>query len=132
MLLASCKQCNQFTFIDCPNSGPDAGRAPCADPLCGHRNPDAAFDTGQPGCNCCTDPAHNYPGAHAVAANACPGGHDPCGQDCAFAQNEEAQGRERTCPGHCGVGIPGCTVCRPLLLTIVPASGVTMRPVSGG
>lgn len=90
-------------------------------------------------CGCCPLDHH-----HGQAANACPGGHDaePCphpdpkacgvhlsgpgnGADC-----DPAGHGDGSCPahadgcqgGHCGKGVNGCTVCRPLILSLPPAS----------
>lgn len=59
------------------------------------------FGTDPPGCHCCPED-HN----HDEAANACPGDHK----------------------GDCGLGVDGCTVCRPLTITFLggaPASAGT-------
>jgi len=87
----TCKQCGANTLI----TGGD---------------PDAALS-----CTCCQQKHH-----HGVAANACPGAgfnhldavcsHPDGGQAC-NAVTELGQ----DCPGgHCGTGVDGCTVCRPV------------------
>lgn len=67
-------------------------------------------------CGCCTIDHH-----HGEAAAACPGndgiGHpgEPCPQpNPASCTRVTPAGKD--CPGgHCGVGVAGCTVCRPLI-----------------
>jgi hypothetical protein len=72
-------------------------------------------------CGCCTQKHH-----HGRAAEACPGnggtGHpgercphpDPSGCTALTPVGEDCPG------GHCGVGVTGCTVCRPVARYLVP------------
>jgi hypothetical protein len=87
------------------------------------RDPDAALK-----CGCCTLDHH-----HGQAANACTDTHlpvdqrhggapcphpSPAGADC-----ERLTEAGQPCPGaHCGPGVPGCTVCRPIVITPLPGS----------
>ena len=105
----------------------------------------------KPGAGCC-----ELPHSHDQAANACPGAgrHEgvpcPAGDVCRFwdghkahiaglnpdnpvhmqvkAEAEALHGvAEGTCPGgHCGKGVPGCTVCRPITITAM-AGTVSVR-----
>lgn len=70
-------------------------------------------------CGCCTQEHH-----HGLAAEACPGnnavGHPgaPCTNNprtCAVISLPESRQGEPCPGGHCGTGIPDCTVCRPLI-----------------
>lgn len=77
-------------------------------------------------CSCCPQDHH-----HGQAASACPGivsgeGHPdaacphPDPTACTVASPEGVM-----CPGgHCGVGVDGCTVCRPITITVM--GGVTV------
>lgn len=85
--LVKCNQCDANATLTGPMKDPD----------------------GAVVCGCCPED-HD----HAAAANACPGGHD--GQPCplpagACSAGEACQG------GHCGLGVAGCTVCRPVTIT---------------
>jgi hypothetical protein len=80
------------------------------------RDPDSALIC-PPGSGCCQEDHH-----HGHAANACPGQHDgaacPARATCGVFEGDGCAG------GHCAKGVPGCTVCRPLTLTILaPAAG---------
>jgi hypothetical protein len=88
-------------------------------PRCGARatigqgnDPDSAVT-----CGCCPQPHH-----HGQAANACPRGHE--GQPCPVPDGGRgcpATPPGQPCPGgHCGLGVPGCTVCRPLVIVALP------------
>jgi hypothetical protein len=82
-------------------------------------NPGAALT-----CGCCTLD-HN----HDAAANACPGaGVNHEGAPCPAPQTCIAlTPPDEDCPGgHCGLGVEGCTVCRPVTITImsVPVEAV--------
>ena len=110
---------------ECPHSDIDANLA-CA--------PDAG---------CCSED-HD----HAAMANACPGGHEneACPEEpgrCRVWRDSTADARHPLyrgahpllgpdhaadddippCPGgHCHASIPSCTVCRPLIITMLPGS----------
>ena len=102
MLRVECKQCGASAYTD---NGAD---------------PDAAL-----ACPCCV-----LPHDHAAAANACPGaGAQHAGVPC--PEVESGAGCTiltplgEACPGgHCGLGVPGCTVCRPVNITLygIPVS----------
>lgn len=94
-----CKQCGANTLI--PGGDPDV----------------------QLSCKCCPLDHH-----HGLAAGACPGsGVNHAGADC----THPAGGRVCNvvtpegdpCPGgHCGLGVDGCTVCRPVTIEFVGAN----------
>lgn len=98
MIHIQCKQCGKWSVF-----GPEAGA-----------DPDAALQ-----CGCC--PLNHH---HGQAANACPGaGINHTGADC--PENEPENCTVLTpvgvdCPGgHCGLGVSGCTVCRPITITLL-------------
>ena len=100
MLVVQCATCSKVGFAQ------------------NHQDPDGALE-----CPCCTEP-HD----HAANANSCSGGHDgaecPTGADCLVVT---AAGED--CPGgHCAKGVDGCTVCRPIVITIPPGSGPVLSP----
>jgi len=106
--------------IECPGCHTSAYSENNADP-------DAAL-VCPPGSGCCQEDHH-----HGQAASACPGGHGACPSPDSCPVWEGMQphlpdGRQRDlsagpCPGgHCGAGVPGCTVCRPLRITVMPGS----------
>jgi hypothetical protein len=109
---------------------------------CSHAGIDAAIT-----CN----PASTNPGCchqdhdHAAAANACSGAHDdePCPEpgSCRTWQGATADAHHPLfepgthplfsgatvpdCPGaHCAKGVRNCTVCRPLIITVMRGSTV--------
>jgi hypothetical protein len=125
MLLVECQGCHTQAFLD-----PDADPAVLADP-------DAAI-TCPPGSGCCSADHH-----HGNAASACPGGHKACPSPDACPvwlgmqpHLENSSIRDTSagkCPGgHCGLGVDGCTVCRPLKITLIPGSVRMQRPLIGG
>lgn len=95
------------------------------------------------------DPASTHPNCchiehdHAAAANSCPEDHsaDPCPHPAggckvwhgATADTRHPQYRGSppgNCPGgHHGKGVRGCTVCRPLILTMPGAAPTVITPV---
>lgn len=122
MLHIQCLTCGTAAFADCscpdgwepmihghitPEVAAMAAQAGMTVEPCAFANPDAMV-TCPAGGPCCQQD-HD----HAAAANACPGGHD------------------------CGLGVDGCTVCRPLTITVVPGSTqvqpvAALRAVLGG
>lgn len=144
MLQVTCKQCSSTVYVDCtclPGTKPAGGH----NPLC------AMTDLGSnlqchPDGDCCQEDH-----SHDQAANACPGiaagGHpgEPCpapnpdrclvysggysaARDLAPEQRVRRTG---TCPGgHCGFGVKGCTICRPITITLLPGS-VNLSPALG-
>jgi hypothetical protein len=98
-------------------------------------DPDAAL-TCLPGSDCCPKDHH-----HGENASACPGGHGPCpapdrcpvwaGLQPHVPGSPVRDTSAGPCPGgHCGPGVPGCTVCRPLTITVMPGS-VQARKAGG-
>jgi hypothetical protein len=99
-------------------------------------DPDAAL-VCPPGAACCQQDHH-----HGQAATACPGGHgacptpDSCPVWLGMQPHLENSARRDTsagpCPGgHCGLGVAGCTVCRPITITAIPGS-VRLQHAIGG
>lgn len=98
MLHIQCNQCGKWSVF-----GAEAGA-----------DPDAALE-----CACCTKPHH-----HGRAANACPGaGGSHAGAPCPAPDTCIAvTPLGEDCPGeHCGLGVDGCTVCRPITITLLAA-----------
>lgn len=91
-------------------------------PLESGRDPDASV-----ACGCCPQ-AHD----HAAAANACPRGHE--GQPCPHPEGKcTAVPAGQACPGgHCGLGVAGCTVCRPVTVIALGDSARLALAVWGG
>jgi hypothetical protein len=92
-----------------------------------HADPDAQL-TCPPDSDCCQENHH-----HGQAASACKGAHGACPtpDQCLVwlgmqPHLEDSNQRDRAagpCPGgHCGPGVPDCTVCRPLRITVLPGS----------
>jgi hypothetical protein len=70
-----------------------------------------------PGSGCCAEDH-----SHDAAANACPGaGSGHAGAACPAPDSCIAvTPAGQACPGgHCAKGVPGCTVCRPITITVV-------------
>lgn len=102
MYRVTCKQCSASTLIT--DGDPDV----------------------QLSCRCCPQDHH-----HGYAANACPGinaNHEgvPCthpdgGQACNVLTELGDD-----CPGgHCGLGVDGCTVCRPVNIEFISGGAVS-------
>ena len=143
--MVTCPGCSTQAFLECscPAGFIDAVGAHHGD--CTHANIDAALIC-PPGSDCC--PIDHD---HGAAANACPGQHDdaPCPEpagECAtwngaiadafhpqFDGNHPLFRLEKdepppSCPGgHCHKDVTGCTVCRPLVITVLP--GTQIAPV---
>lgn len=109
--------------------------------------------------NVTCDPASTHPDCcheqhdHAAAANACPGGHEdaPCPEPagrCRVWKGAIADALHPLfsgghplfsgtapppCPGgHCHKQVSGCTVCRPLVITMMPGSAeITLAGQAG-
>lgn len=120
-VLLQCPGCNATRQTLCvPGCSPDRHGEGCL-----NADFDAALDC-LPGRGCCGQDHH-----HGQAANACPGEHDgavcphPAGACGIWAsaqalQPAAAQAADAGCPGgHCGKGVPGCTVCRPITITVL-------------
>lgn len=102
MLLIECKGCGTRAFGECTT--PPGGT--CDHDPCPHLTPDTHFDLVTNGaCKCCPED-HD----HRASAECSP---------------------ETDHPGTpCALGVPGCSVCRPLTISALPGS-VTLRPVAG-
>lgn len=140
--MVTCPGCSTQAFLECacPAGFVDAVGAHHGD--CTHANIDANVIC-PPGADCCQE-SHD----HAAAANACPGGHDdePCPDEphkCAVWKGAIAEAYHPDfvpgshplfsgtdippCPGgHCHKDIKACTVCRPLVITVLPGTQITM------
>lgn len=144
--MVTCPGCSTQAFLECtcPDGFIEAVGAHHGD--CTHSDIDASL-TCPPGSDCCPL-GHD----HAAAANSCPGGHEdvPCPEDAgrcrvwagAIADAHHPQfvpgshplfsgEKIPDCPGgHCHKDIPDCTVCRPLIVTVMPGS-IVVTPVGG-
>jgi hypothetical protein len=159
MLMVSCDGCRTAAFVDCTcPEGHDrvaSGHLPAVViggvtvPACPLLDLGAAVKC-QDGTGCCTEDH-----SHDAAANSCPdigldhgqrhdGAPCPVPGNCTLWRNVNADHHRAlreagqpvpSCPGgHCGPGVPGCTVCRPVTITVIPGS-VTAAPafaVNGG
>jgi hypothetical protein len=146
--MVTCQGCGTQTFLECSCPPGHAANVGQHHPECSHYSLDASI-TCPPGSGCCAED-HD----HAAAADACPGGHDePCPEPgtCrvwqaatadarhpAYAGGHPLLGAEHQagdpvpdCPGgHCHKDVKGCTVCRPLTITVLPGSAA-IQPVAG-
>lgn len=115
--------------IECPGCGTSAYTENQADPDTGLTCP--------PDSACCQDGHH-----HGNAAASCPGGHGACpspdacpvwlGMQPHLPGSRIRDTSAGPCPGgHCGLGVDGCAVCRPLKIELLPGS-VAMQHVTGG
>lgn len=132
-------------FLECTCPPGHAANTGQHHPECSHRNIDA-----QVSCSCCPED-HD----HGAAANACPGNHEStaCPEPpggCRVWKGAVADahhplyegghpllpGHQRGepvphCPGgHCHKDIPDCGVCRPLVVTVMPGTQITMAGAS--
>jgi hypothetical protein len=148
MLHIQCPACRTQAFADCtcpPGWDPavrghvsqavadKASQAGFPAAACPFSSLDAQV-TCPPGSGCC-QVRHD----HGAAASACPGGHGDCPEPdtCAVWAGASANLRHPLvgqdpgpCPGgHCHKDIPGCTVCRPLVITVIPGS-TQVQPVA--
>ena len=137
MLILTCDGCAAVGYADCTcPEGYDPHTA-------GHLPGCAMGNLGaqvvcKPAAGCCQD-GHD----HDAAANACPGGHPegscPAPSSCKLWANvrshhedPDGAGLPASCPGgHCGAGVPGCTVCRPITVMVPPGHvGALKRAVA--
>jgi hypothetical protein len=141
--MVTCPGCSTQAFLECscPAGFIDAVGAHHGD--CTHSDIDANLIC-PPGSECCSL-SHD----HAAAANSCPGTHGdaPCPEppgECATWKGAIADafhpeftpgshplfsGKDiPACPGgHCHKDVKDCTVCRPLVITVLP--GTQIAPV---
>jgi hypothetical protein len=134
-----CPGCQSQVFLECSCPPGHAANVGQHHPECSHANLDANL-VCPPGSGCCSED-HD----HAAAANACPGGHDdaPCPEpgkcrvwrggvpDVLHPQFDPATGVPPCPGGHHHKDVPGCTVCRPLIITMLPGSA-QITPVGTG
>lgn len=135
MLRIECLGCHTSGYADC--GCPEVGHNPMA--TMAHHPVCAMADLGAvvvcpPGSDCCDGSEH--PGlSHDQQAMACTQGHTgSCAEapgDCKVWHNATADYRHPLyegeppgdCPGgHCGVGVDGCTVCRPVHIEVMPGT----------
>lgn len=140
MLRLQCQGCGTSAYVDCecPEGHPKE--------VVGHHNKCPLDNLGNavvcpPDSGCCQ--VDHGGGGHDEAANACPGGHRDCptpmacpvweGQRARVGPDDEtpdhlAHLNSDSCPGgHCHKDIDGCTVCRPILIEIMPGHGPTLQ-----
>lgn len=117
-------------FVECTCPPGHAANVGQHHPECSHANLDAQIQ-----CSCCPED-HD----HGAAANACPGNHenDACPEprtcriwrggapDVVHPQFDPATGVPPCPGGHCHKDVPGCTVCRPLIVTVLPGTQIVM------
>jgi|GEM_PF-1519290 len=155
MLQVQCPGCLTQVFLECTCPPDYLAAAAAHQPGCTHADIDAMVRCPDPAATGCCAIAHD----HAAAAGSCPGiaaGHPgaPCpepgtcrvwrgavadalhpasdGTHPLFTQATGAvkDGVLPPCPGgHCHKDTEGCTVCRPLIITVMP--GTELVPVPG-
>ena len=140
MLLVQCNHsCNALAFADCVC--PALGHNPA---VTGQHHPDCDFtDLGDTikDCSCC--PGDTHPGlTHDQNAMACPGINnqhtgvpcpvpDNCPTWISGTSNVAGSTTAGPCPGgHCALNVPGCQVCRPVVITLMPGS-TNLIPAGG-
>ncbi len=119
-----CPGCGSSAYVDCTCPPGAAATMGAHGPQCAMADLDAHLNC-RPGSSCCLLDHH-----HGQAANACPGGHGECavGDSC-----EVMTPAGEPCPGgHCGLGQPGCTVCRPMIIAGMPGSSQIQLAAAGG
>jgi hypothetical protein len=143
--MVSCQGCGTQAFLECTCPPGHVALIGAHDAGCPHYNLDANLAC-PPGSGCC-QVDHD----HGTAANACPGNHGdvPCPEEpgtCRVWRGAIADAfhplfepgshplfsgeKIPDCPGgHCHKDIPGCGVCRPLVITVLPGTSIT--PVAG-
>jgi hypothetical protein len=118
-LLLSCDNCKATSVVSCSGCPPEGHLGPPEGHLdiCPFKDLGAALSC-RPGSGCCPED-HSHDGA----ANACPGagtGHPGAACPAAAADCIAVTPRGEPCPGgHCARGVPGCTVCRPITVTVL-------------
>jgi len=140
-----CPGCLTQVFLECTCPPGYVNAAGAHQPGCSHADPDAMVRC-PPGAAQCCQVDHD----HAAAANACPGGHGACPEPetCRLWKGAIAdafhpqftgghplfEGTEPPpCPGgHCHKDIDGCTVCRPLIITMLPGGTTVALAGTGG
>lgn len=146
MLQVLCPGCTTQVFLECTCPPGYVAVAGEHHATCSHRDIDANV-TCPPDSDCC-QADHD----HAAAANACPGGHEdaacPEPKKCKVWAGAIADARHPLfepgshplfsgaaipdCPGgHCHKDIPGCTVCRPLHVVMLPGTQIVMAGAGG-
>ena len=142
MFQVTCKGCSATAYVDCtcpPETKPAGGHHPLCpltdlgsnvlcDPDSGCCQAEHSHDLNAMSCPGIT--AGGHPGAPCPAAGRClvhSGGHSA-----ARDLGPEVQVRRSgKCPGgHCGFGVEGCTICRPVTITLLPGS-VNLTPAPG-
>lgn len=151
--MLQCDGCGSQAFIECTCPPGHTANVGQHHPECSHADIGANLD-----CGCCDGSAHPGL-SHDAAAIACPGGHvqdsgedAPCPvpDDCGVWKGATAEARHPhyrgahpllgdahqpgdpvpACPGgHCHKDVPGCTVCRPITITLLP--GTQIQTVAG-
>lgn len=132
--MVTCPGCSTQAFLECscPAGFVDAVGAHHGD--CTHSNIDVNLIC-PPGSDCC-----QIDHDHGAAANACPRDHegaacpdeDTCRiwragvPDVLHPQFDPATGVPPCPGGHCHKDVKGCTVCRPLVITVLPGTQITM------
>ena len=122
MLHVECQGCHTSAYVDCtcPQGHTDTTGA--------HRDACPMTDLGAtvvcpPGTNCCKE-AHS----HDQNANSCPAlasGELHPEAPCPVPAHADFSPDHVDCTGgHCGFGVPDCTVCRPVTITVMPGSTV--------
>jgi len=135
LLILLCKGCGTTATVDCA-CPPELADLPVHGGECLLNDPDSAHD-----CACCDGAGHDGQ-SHGAAAAACPGGHGACPapDTCEVWAGVTANTRHPLydgpppgpCPGgHCGLGVDGCAVCRPLTI-IAPAGSAAITMAKAG
>lgn len=120
-LLLLCPGCGSNKVVTCTSCAPGS---PVHNDGCEVGDLDSALSCLE-GAGCCAQD-HN----HGQAANACPGAGSPAGHPGAPCPHPSPAAcvvttpPGETCPGgHCGKGVPGCAVCRPLAIQVIDLGG---------
>jgi hypothetical protein len=138
LIQVQCPGCMTQVFLECTCPPGHIAATGAHHPECSHDNIDSHVAC-PPGSDCC-QVDHD----HGAAANACPGTHDDAACPelpgrCKVWQGATADAHHPLfepgthplfsgatvpdCPGgHCHKDVKGCTVCRPLIITMLPGS----------